>query len=121
MKKFLTNKKYTEIAKYVIVTAFALMVLWRLVNSTDNLWITISNALSFIAHSFSTILAGLILGYILTPAVEGIEDIIKKIFKKKRSTKANKRIYNIAVLIVIILLVLVVVLLIKICISATYN
>jgi len=104
-KKFPKDPKYTKIAIYSFITVGALMVLWRLLTSSANLWTSFSEAFSFLWGSVATIVAGLILGYILSPGVTAIEKIFNKIFNKKAKEKKAKRIRLSSIIVLYIILI----------------
>lgn len=111
-KKFPKDPKYTKIALYVLITVGALMIFWHLIISSNNLWISFSEVLSFLWDSIATIILGLVFGYILSPGVSFFQKVLSKIFKKKLSPKSKKRIRNISIGIMFILLSLIIVLMI---------
>ena len=81
------------------------MILWRLISSSNNLWISFKEAFSFLWGSISTILFGLILGYILSPGVSFIEKLLNKFFNRKKKLKREKRLrlFSIAILYIILI------------------
>ncbi|MEX1377917.1 MAG: AI-2E family transporter [Eubacteriales bacterium] len=115
-KKFPKNPKYTQIALYVFLTVGALMILWHLVSSSANLWTSFKEVFDFLWRSVSVIVAGVVTGYILSPAVVLFEKLLNKIFSgkktadkkksvdKKRANKKEKRIRLSAIAIVYIIL-----------------
>ena len=109
-KKFPKDPKYTQIALYVFITIGALMILWQLVSSSANLWTSFKEIFDFLWSSISIIVAGVVLGYILSPAVVLFEKLLNKAFKRKkalkekRSKKRGKRIRLISIAIVYVIL-----------------
>ncbi len=104
-KKFPKDPKYIKISLYTFITAGALMILWRLLTSSANLWTSFSEAFSFLWGSIATIVAGLILGYILLPGVTNIEKLFNKIFNKKGKEKKSKRIRLVSIIVLYVILV----------------
>lgn len=108
-KKFPKDSKYTKIALYAFLTIGALMVLWRLILSTNNLWTSFAEVFNFLWGAIATIVAGLILGYILSPAVTFFEKVFNKLFNKKKAAKRKKRLRLVSIAILYVLLILVIV------------
>lgn len=109
MKKWKMDPKYTKIAVYVFATIGGLMILWKLLTASSNLWQTLGGGLGFLWHAVSTVVAGLVLGYILSPAVRSIERLLRKIFKKKTQAKALRRMHNASIAVVYLLIIALVV------------
>ena len=105
-KKFPKDSKYTKIALYTFITIGALMILWRLIISSENLWTSFKDIFAFLWGSVATIAAGLILGYILSPGVSFIEKLLNKLFNKKQKPKRTKRLRLISIALVYIILLL---------------
>lgn len=108
-KKFPKNKKYTQIALYVLLTAGALMILWQLVTSSSNLWTSFKEIFNFLWGSVATIVSGLILGYILSPAVSLFDKLFNKLFNKKKTEKREKRLHFLAIALVYVILIFIIV------------
>jgi len=105
-KKFPKDSKYTKIALYTFITIGALMILWRLIISSENLWTSFKDIFAFLWGSVATIAAGLILGYILSPGVSFIEKLLNKFFDKKQKPKRTKKLRLISIALVYIILLL---------------
>lgn len=104
-KNFPKDPKYTKIATYTFITIGALMILWRLILSSNNLWISFTGAFDFLWGSISTIIFGLTLGYILSPGVTFLEKVFNKIFNKKKVQKREKRIRVISIVLLYIIII----------------
>ena len=104
-KKFPKDSKYTKIALYSFLTIGALMILWRLLISSNNLWASFTEAFSFLWGSIATIVIGLILGYILSPGVSSVEKIFNKIFNKKNKPKKTKLIRFFSIIVLYVFLI----------------
>jgi len=105
-KKFPWDSKYTKIALYTFITIGALMILWRLIISSENLWTSFKDIFAFLWGSVATIAAGLILGYILSPGVAFIEKLLNKLLNKKQKPKRTKKLRLISIALVYIILLL---------------
>jgi len=105
-KKFPKDSKYTKIALYTFITIGALMILWRLIISSENLWASFKDIFTFLWGSIATIVSGLILGYILSPGVSFFEKVLNKLFNKKKKQKRAKRLRLISIVLVYVILLL---------------
>ena len=104
-RKFPKDPKYTKVALYTFLTIGALMILWRLMQSSTNLWTSFTEALNFLWSSIRTIVFGLILGYILSPGVSLFEKWLNKFFNKKELPKREKRLRILSIVLLYIILI----------------
>lgn len=90
MKRFKGDPKYTKIAIYVVVTVAALLIINKLIGSSENLWESTREFFRFIFKALKPLITGMILAYILLPGVEGAEKGLSKIFRKDKFQKLCK-------------------------------
>ena len=81
------DPKYTKIAVYVVICGALLMIISKLIGASENLWSSISGALSFLYDAIKPIISGMIIAYILLPASNILEKGLKKIFRKPKLKK----------------------------------
>ena len=87
MKRIKGDPKYTKIAVYVLITGALLMVIYKLIGASENLWSSISEFFKFLYDAIKPIVAGFIIAYILLPASNLFEKGFKKLFKKPKYSK----------------------------------
>ncbi len=88
--KFEFDKKYLKICLYVFVTAAALLLFSRMLQASDDIWISLVNVLGFLLELLSPFITAVILAYILSPAVTVIDALLGKVFKNDKHAKARK-------------------------------
>ena len=96
------DPRKTKTAIYVLLTGTALMVVWKLLEGTDDLWKSVGGFFNFLWRAVLPVVTGLVIAYILAPAAEWIELMLTKVFKKE---KAKKRCRGASLAIVYILLI----------------
>ncbi len=102
MKRFKSDPKYTRIAVYVIISATILMIISKLIGSSENLWTSLVAFFNFLYKAIKPLLAGMILAYILLPAISGIEKGFSRIFKKDKFIKLCRALSLIFVYLIVI-------------------
>lgn len=105
--KFSLDKKYFKISLYVFLTVAALMIFYMLLNSSQNLWESVGGGLRFVANMLTPFFIGLVIAYILRPAVQVTENLLKKIWKKNKRRRA-RQLVSIGIIFIILLSLLVV-------------
>jgi predicted PurR-regulated permease PerM len=88
--KFNFDRKYLKICLYAFFTVAALLVLYRILEASDNIWLSVLVGIRFLLELLSPFIASIIIAYILSPAVTGIEMALGKIFRKKNHVKGIK-------------------------------
>jgi len=88
--KFKFDRKYLKICLYAFFTVAALLLVYRLLQSSDDVWKSVMSSVSFLLRLLSPFIAAILIAYILNPAVKGIETVLGKIFKKNGLTKGKK-------------------------------
>lgn len=106
------DRKLFKICLYVFLTAGAIMLLGKLIFNSKDLFLQINQLFEFVWNAISVIIAGLITGYILFPMVNGVFNLLQKIFKKDTSQKSLKRLFNLSIMITYLLLLLIIVVII---------
>ena len=81
------DPKYTKIAAYVIICGTLLMIISKLIGASENLWASISEFFRFLYKAIKPIVGGMVIAYILLPASNLFEKVLKKIFKKPKFSK----------------------------------
>ena len=102
MKRIKGDPKYTKIAVYVLITGALLMVIYKLIGASENLWSSISEFFKFLYGAIKPIVAGFIIAYILIPASSLFEKGFKKIFKKPKRAKLVRALSLVLVYILVI-------------------
>lgn len=100
-----TNKKYTQIAIYVIITAVIIDILKFVLGYTPLIVVEVMEKLSWVLRVIKPVIFGFIFAYLLEPAVDFFERHLKKlkILKKKQE---SCRTYGIVVSLVIVIVAL---------------
>jgi predicted PurR-regulated permease PerM len=88
--KFKFDRKYLKISLYAFFTVAALLILHRILQSSDNVWRSVTSGVSFLFSLLSPFVAALFIAYILSPAVRGVERLLGKVFKKKPLARGRK-------------------------------
>lgn len=81
------DPRKTKTAVYVLLTGTALMIIWKLLSGTEDLWESFGSFLNFLWRAILPVVTGLVIAYILSPAAEWIETFLTKIFKKEKAKK----------------------------------
>lgn len=87
MRKLKPDPKYLKVSFYVFMTGAALLLLWKALNGDWSLMKNLGMFLGFLWKAVATVAAGLVIAYILQPAVTGLERLLVKVLKKKQLTK----------------------------------
>ncbi|MCK5129831.1 MAG: AI-2E family transporter [Clostridiales bacterium] len=106
MKRFKGDSKYTRIAIYVIITGALLMIISKLISSSENLWTSFVEFSQFLYKAIKPLVVGLILAYILLPVTSSIEKGLGKIFKKPKFKKFIRTLSLIFVYLLVVALVI---------------
>lgn len=88
--KFDFDRKYFKICLYAFLTVAALLLFHRILQASDNIWQSVVHGISFLLALLSPFIIAIVIAYILSPAVSGIESLFSKIFKKESQTKGRK-------------------------------
>ncbi len=96
------DPKYTKIAVYVIITGAALMIIFKLIGASENLWASVTSALKFLYKAVKPVIAGLVIAYILLPASNLFEKGLKKIFKKQKRAKLVRMLSLLGVFLIVV-------------------
>lgn len=84
------DKKYFKICLYAFITIAALLLFNRMLQSSDNIWKSIVNTISFLLELLSPFIIAIFIAYLLSPAVSGIDTLLGKIFKHVKHVRARK-------------------------------
>lgn len=84
------DRKYFKICLYAFITIAALLLFDRMLQSSDNIWKSIINTISFLLELLSPFIFAIFIAYLLSPAVFGIDTLLGKIFKKDKHVKGRK-------------------------------
>lgn len=87
--KFQFDRKYLKICVYVFGTVAALLLFNRLLEASDDVWLSVRSSLSFLLTLLSPFITAIVLAYILSPAANVMEGLLRRIFKG-RSTRSHK-------------------------------
>lgn len=96
------DPKYTKIAIYVIISGALLMIISKLIGTSENLWASISAFFAFLYKAIKPLVMGMIVAYILLPASNVFEKGLKKIFKKPKFSKLVRALSLILVYLLVI-------------------
>lgn len=88
MRKTKPDSRYFRISLHVFCTGAGLLLFYKLLAGDWSLVYQFGSALRFIWNAVSTIVAGIIIAYILLPAVEGAEKLLCRVLKKDRDSGA---------------------------------
>lgn len=80
MKKRL-DPAYVKISLYVFGTAAAIILFWRLLDSSDDLWQSLRSTVSFLRGMLTPFFLALALAYILSPAAGLLERLMGRIWR----------------------------------------
>lgn len=88
--KFEFDKKYFKICLYAFLTVAALLLFYRLLQASNNIWQSVVHGISFLLELLSPFIIAIVIAYILSPAVTALEKLLGRIFRKEEHVKGRK-------------------------------
>jgi predicted PurR-regulated permease PerM len=84
--KFTLDRKYLKICLYAFFTVAALLILHRILQSSDN----VLSGVSFLLNLLSPFITAVLIAYILNPAISGLDRLFGRIFGKDSHKRGRK-------------------------------
>ena len=90
MLKFRPNRKYTQIAVYVIGTIIAIYLIITVGNNMPSIIKFLSHLKKYLSDVFTPLLVGFVIAYLLKPLVKKVEASVQKIsFLENRKKQSH--------------------------------
>lgn len=83
---FKTNRKYTQISIYVVLTVIAIYLVIAAGSNISDILLFLKKGLGFLSQVFTPLLIGFVIAYLLKPVVEKVESSLRNVsyFKEKK-------------------------------------
>ena len=107
--KFELDKQYVKISTYVLGTLAAGYIIFSILKNSGNILATVFGVFGELLNVLSPLIIGMILMYLLYPAVLKTEGFLKKRIKYFANPKKRKQCRNLSLVIVYLIVVLVIV------------
>lgn len=104
MFHFKPNRKYTQIAVYVVLTVIAIYLVIAAGNNMSYILSFIKKGFGFLSQVFTPLLIGFVIAYLLKPVVEKVESSLKNISYFKEKKKLSHQL-SVAITSLIVLLI----------------
>ncbi len=88
--KFEPDRKYLKVCVYAFGTVAALLLFNRLLSASNDIWQSFKSGLGFILTLLSPFIMAIVMAYILSPAVTGVEKLLAKVFKNPGAQRPIK-------------------------------
>ena len=107
--KFELDKQYVKISTYVLGTLAAGYIIFSILKNSGNILATVFGVFGELLNVLSPLIIGMILMYLLYPAVLKVEGFLKRRIKYLANPKKRKQCRNLSLVIVYLIVVLVIV------------
>ncbi len=79
--RFHIDRKYLKVCGYVFGTVAALLLFNRLLEASDDIWLSLRNGLGFLLALLSPFITAVVIAYILSPAVSTMDAMLRRVLR----------------------------------------